>query len=189
MKEQAFNEKEAIAVIQQMVNTGRRNIKQDAVFFLIWGWVILAGCLIHYISLVIQYHQGVYIWPVVIAIGIITSFYTGWQQGKKARSTSYVDRMNRYLWLGSLAPFAIAVSIGLIYDWFYAYPVFAAIIGWGSFISGGLLKFKPLVWGGVAAWIIAVLLLIFTGPEILLLMAAAILSSYLIPGHLMMRQK
>lgn len=188
MKDKIFNEKEAVAVIQQMVNAGRHNLKQDAVHFLIWGWVILAGCLIHYLSFLMLFQQGVYIWPVVITIGIISSFYTGWQQGKQSRSTSYVDRMNRYLWFGSLAPFAIAISIGLIYDWFYAYPVFAAILGWGSFISGGLLKFKPLVWGGVAAWITGVFLLIFTGPEILLLMAVAILFSYLIPGHMMMKK-
>lgn len=186
MKDKIFNEKEAIDIIQQMVNAGRHNLKQDAVYFLIWGWVILAGCLVHYFSFLMQFQQGVYVWPIVIAIGIIASFYKGWQQGKYSRTTSYVDKINRYLWIGSLAPFIIVSSIGLIYGWIYAYPMFTVILGWGTFISGGLLKFKPLAWGGVAAWISGVFMLIFTGPELLLLMAAAILFSYLIPGHMMM---
>ncbi len=188
MKEKTFNEKEAVAVIQQMVNAGRYNIKQDAVHLLVWGWLILAACLVHYLSYLAQFPEGLYVWTVVIVLGMAASMYTGWKQGQQAKSQSYIDRINRYLWLGSLVPFAIAIGIGLTYDWIFAYPVFAAIFGWGNFISGGLLKYKPLVWGGVAAWIFAGLMLFFTGPEILLLMAAAIFLSYLVPGHMMMKQ-
>lgn len=189
MNNPQFNEKDALAVIQQMVTASRYNIKQDAVHLLIWGWLILSACIIHYAAILSQFPQGVYVWPTVIVIGLISSMVAGYKQGQKSEADSYIDRINRFLWLGSLAPFAITLGVGIVYEWIYAYPLLAAIFGWGNFISGGLLKYRPLIWGAVGAWIIAGAMLFVAGAEILLLMAAAILISYLIPGHMMMAQK
>lgn len=189
MNNPTFNEKEALGVIQQMVTASRYNIKQDAVHLLIWGWLIMVACLTHYFMILSEIWEGVYIWPVVITAGVISSMVVGYRQGHRRKASSYIDRINMFLWMGILAPMAIAIALGVVHGWIYAYPMMAALLGWGNFISGGMLRYSPLIWGAVAAWVLGIAMLFANGPEILLLMAAVILLSYLIPGHLMIAKK
>jgi predicted PurR-regulated permease PerM len=48
-----------------------------------------------------------------------------------------------------------------------------------------ILKFRPLVIGGVISWILSLVSVFVAFDYQLLLAAAAILSSYIIPGHLL----
>jgi len=63
------------------------------------------------------------------------------------------------------------------------------LAGFPTFVSGFVLKFRPLILGGLAFWILAVVAH-FTGPDISgLCMPAAIVLGYLIPGHLLRRKE
>jgi hypothetical protein len=55
----------------------------------------------------------------------------------------------------------------------------------GTFISGKLLKFTPLVVGGIINWILACIAGYLHYDYQMLLTAVAILTSYIIPGHLL----
>jgi hypothetical protein len=55
----------------------------------------------------------------------------------------------------------------------------------GTFVSGMILKFKPLVIGGVLCWLLTIVSLFVNFDYQLLLAGAAILCSYIIPGHLL----
>lgn len=187
MKQKTFSEKEAIGVIQSMVNASQENYKGSAVFFLWWGWLIFSASLINFSLILLEIHDGDFIWPAVITLGIIGSFYLGWKENREAKSTSYIDRVNQYIWISSLVPIAITTGLGIMYGWFYAYPMFIAIFGWGTFISGSLIRFKPFIIGAIAAWAIAFAMLFATDLMLLPMLAAAIMVSYLIPGHLLRR--
>jgi hypothetical protein len=58
-------------------------------------------------------------------------------------------------------------------------------IGATLLLTGRLLKFAPLVWGAVACWGLAILTTYVNTDTNILLMAVAILISYIIPGHLL----
>ena len=56
------------------------------------------------------------------------------------------------------------------------------------FISGAVLRFRPLIWGGVSFWILA-LAAHFGGPVISgLAMPAAMIIGYLVPGYLLRKR-
>lgn len=185
MKTTQFSEKEALSVIQKMVNASQQTFKQDAVYLLLWGWLIFAAAIIHILLLYAGIQQGYFVWPVVLVIGFFGSFYYGWKEEREAESRSYIDRVSHFLWIGSIAPLAITLGLGIVHGWVYAYPIFMAIYGWGVFVSGKLFNFKPLVWGGIGAWIIGFATLFVAEQWLLPLLALAVLISYLIPGHLL----
>ncbi|HEX3024813.1 MAG TPA: hypothetical protein VHP12_06350, partial [Chitinophagaceae bacterium] len=58
----------------------------------------------------------------------------------------------------------------------------------GTFVSGGLIKFRPLIIGGIINFILAVVCSRFSFDHQLLFAAAAILISYIIPGYLLRKQ-
>lgn len=59
------------------------------------------------------------------------------------------------------------------------------LYGIGLFGSGGILEFKPLIYGGIFCWLCAI-----AGYEVqnsyqLLVLASAVLGGYIIPGYLL----
>lgn len=67
--------------------------------------------------------------------------------------------------------------------------IFILLYGLGTFVSGRLLQFKPLVVGGIINWIPVCAAVFFSFDYQMLFAAAAISSSYLLPGYLLKPQK
>jgi hypothetical protein len=64
-------------------------------------------------------------------------------------------------------------------------PLFLAIYGVPTFLSGIILRFKPLVWGGVSCWLLSVLSVIIPVEYHLLLVSAAMIVAWIVPGYLL----
>jgi hypothetical protein len=67
--------------------------------------------------------------------------------------------------------------------------VIVLLYGMGTFVSGRLLKFKPLVIGGVIAWLCGILSFGQPFDIQLLILMVAIVASYIVPGHLLASSK
>ena len=70
-----------------------------------------------------------------------------------------------------------------------AYPLIIALYGLGTFAAGRALRFRPLIWYGAACWLLTtVAFRVEFETQLLLLIAAAMLSAYIVPGHLLRNQ-
>jgi|SRR6185437_751827 len=54
--------------------------------------------------------------------------------------------------------------------------------------AGRRLKFVPLIWGAVTCWVLAIVTTFVNFQTNMLLIAAAVLLGYIIPGHLLRRE-
>ena len=64
-------------------------------------------------------------------------------------------------------------------------PYILILAGFPTFVSGIHIKFRPLIFGGICFWIMA-LVVSFGGPSIAPLgMPVAVLTGYLIPGYML----
>ena len=59
------------------------------------------------------------------------------------------------------------------------------VYGFWLFISGGALKFKPLIIGGVINWVLAAFSFFIGFEQQLITLALAVLLGYIIPGHML----
>lgn len=187
MDQEKFNEKEALNVIEEMVNTSRYKMKEEAKYFLLWGWMVFAAAITHFVILRFGNVDGWIVWPVLMGLSLIIYGFMVRNSGKEKRATTYVDRINRYLWLGFFGPLLITLLIGGVYGWVAAYPFFMAIYGWSAIVSGGLLKFTPLVWGGIASYALGVATVFVPDSYILIMLAVAVLVGFILPGHVLSR--
>lgn len=91
------------------------------------------------------------------------------------------------LWMGvGISFFILSVIISNLKDgWTFAYPFFILLYGLGTFVSGRILKFRPLIIGGIVNWVLAVACVLVHYDYQLLIAAAAIFISYIVPGHLL----
>lgn len=95
-----------------------------------------------------------------------------------------------HLWMGmGISFFVLSFIISFKSEqptgWLFSYPYFILLYGLGTFVSGKLLQFKPLVWGGISNWLLACASVFFPFDYQMLFAAAAILFSYLVPGYLL----
>lgn len=188
--ESSFNEQQGLEVIRDMINSSRQNFSKNAVHFLIWGWSIVIAALIQYIVLLMESDFNTsYTWFGAIGIAAILAIYTGYRQDKSSQTITFVDRLMTALWGGAGGVFVILGLIGFAHNWVVIYPLIIAVYAWGVLVSGALLKFKPMIIGGVASFFIAGIAVFTMNVHILLLLIASLIVSYLIPAYMLKYQR
>lgn len=95
----------------------------------------------------------------------------------------------KYLWIGmGISYFVLSMILSKIGWGSAVFPFFIMLYGLGTFVSGGFLKFRPLIIGGIIAWVLAIGAAYVEYDYQMLFGAIAILISYIIPAY-MLRQK
>ncbi len=186
--EKHIDEQMSLNIITEAIENAKSRFKDNGFFYLLWGWLVLAASLLEY-SL-IQFSNTPYHWvgwPVLMTIGGVVSAVYGYRLGKKATVKTYVDTAMMFLWNGFIISILITLVLGAInhVSWHILNPLIIVFYALGTFVSGGILKFKPLVIGGILAWVIAIIAFLIHSEVQLLLMAAAIIVSYLVPGYML----
>jgi hypothetical protein len=183
----SMTEKESLKIIQEMIATSKGNLKDNSFFYLLWGWLVLVASLSHYFLLRIGWEHAYLPWPVLMSLGAIVSVIAGYRLGKKMKVITIIDKAIIYLWWG----FVVLIIIILVMtgmdkiNWTSTYPLIISLYGLGTFVSGGILKFKPLILGGIAAWVISIIAFFVAPINVLLLTALSIVIAYLIPGYML----
>ncbi len=189
--ETKFTEQQSLKIIQEMIATSKNNLKDNSFFYLLWGWLVLVASVSHFILIRVGWEYAFLPWPVLMSAGAIVSVIAGYRLGKKARVISHVDKMIIYLWYAFLAVVMIIITMALMGKmyWVSTYPVIISLYGLGTFVSGGALKFRPLIIGGIACWVIAVISFFVPPSYVLLLTGLSVIIAYLIPGYLLKSQE
>ncbi|MFI5218772.1 MAG: hypothetical protein ACHQNT_04725 [Bacteroidia bacterium] len=181
--EKQFSESESIHVIQRMITTAKNELVDDSFQFRLWGWLVFAASMGHYILWQIDFGKPHLVW-LLMPLGGIVSYIYGKRQNEKQRVKTYVDDVMKYVLLAFLFSLLIVLffmsKLGL-----NCYPMVMVIYAIWLFASGGALQFRPLIVGGVANWLLGITAFFVTFDIQLLLLAAAVLIGFIIPGHLL----
>ncbi len=181
--------KESLAVIHKAIGQTQQNLKDNSIHFLIWGWATLLASILHYLLLTVFEYQHPYIaWTLMPIAGVIAAV-VGMRQGKKAQVRTHIDRIISYLW-GGFGIYLIILLVSMpIIGFDKTYPLIMGLYGLGTFIMGGVIRFKPLIVGAILCWVITIVSFYLSFQQQLLCIAAAITVSYLIPGYLIKYNK
>jgi hypothetical protein len=185
--EKPLNETESLALISSMIKKTQGSLQDNGFYFLLWGWLVFCASSIQYVLLKMEMPEASnYTWAILMPLGGIISGVRGWKDGKKSRVKTYTDELLNY----ALIAFTTALFIVLIFmsmhgGWQLAYPMVMMVYGMWLFISGGALKFKPLVIGGIINFACAISGFYIHTYELILLLSFAVLAGYIIPGHLL----
>jgi len=186
MEQENFSPQESLALIQSMIIKARRDMSDNSQYFLLWGWVTFIACTGQFILKNIMHYEKHYlVWWLVIPATII-SVYMGVKERKKREASTYIGDSMKYLWMGMGISFFVLSMVLSKMGWdTNIFPFFILLYGLGTFISGKLLQFKPLVFGGLAAWVLCIVSAYFNYDYQMLFAAAAILISYIIPAYML----
>lgn len=188
MEKEDFSPQESLGLIQSMIDKTRADLSANSIYFLLWGWLVFIGCLLQYFLLVVVQTPRHYLAWLVIIIGVAFSVVHSIRHVQKQKVKTYVGESMSILWSGmSISFFSLCFILPNI-GWQHAFPIYILFYATGTFISGGILQFKPLQIGGSICWVLAVAATFVSYQNQILLSALAILVSYLIPGYLLKRK-
>ena len=175
----------SLKLIAEMIETTKNSISDRSHYFLLWGWAVVIGCLTqYYLKAVINYPKHYYAW-LVTPVAIVIHFIFVYKDYKKDRVKTFINEANVYLWtalgLSFFALFFVFSKIG----WQYCYPFYILFYAIGTYVSGSLIKFKPMISGGLACFALVVISVYQTYDHQMLVTAFAIVISYIIPGYML----
>lgn len=178
------NSEQGFELIQRMIRTAQHEIEDDSFYFLLWGWAVFVACTLNFVLMKLNYSQPYIGWTILMpAAGIVTAVYSR-KREKKIKVKSYIDSLMTYV----LVSFLVSLFMVLFFQsklQLNTYPMVMMVYGFWLFISGGALKFKPLIIGGVINWVLAAFSFFVGFEQQLIVLAAAVLLGYIIPGHML----
>jgi hypothetical protein len=187
MENSNLTPEQSLQLINNMIQGVKKDIKDNGFLFLLWGWLVFAASITHFILLKMQYTHAYVVWPMLMPLGGIISVVYGISRlkSKERRVKTFVDRAMIYVWIAFAITLCIVLSSGARLGFDKVYPFVLLIYGIGTFITGGIIKMKWLVVGGVICWILSVVAFYVNFEVQLILLATAIAVAYIFPGHVL----
>ncbi|MDP5228911.1 MAG: hypothetical protein NWQ38_00855 [Cellulophaga sp.] len=184
-KTNQLNPNESLKIISQAISLTKENIKGQSFYFLWWGWIIAIAAFAHYFLETFSNTDKSYVpWMILVPIGWAGSIIYAKKKEKTKPYETYFELFLQYLWVVLGISFMISVFISL---WLEVQPAIFVLLlaGIGTLVSGLIMKFKPLIVGGIFFFVFAVTCLFVDTTTILLFNALAIITGYLIPAYLL----
>ena len=184
MEDKILNEKESLELISNMIQNSQQKIKSgNGITFLVFGYTTLAiSILVYYLLKTTENNWYNLVWLGIPVIGFLLLYL--FRKDKPKYSKTYIDRVIRNVWtvIGSgifLVSFAASfVRIPVL-------PVLILLLGSATAITGLIIKFRPVVIGGMLGMISFVLPFVMFGYEQILIYGICVFVMMVIPGHIL----
>jgi hypothetical protein len=185
MEEKEITPDQGLQIIQSMINTAKNKLADNGFLFIFWGWLVFVSALVNYVLVRMNIEWAYMVWPILMPMGGgVTVIYTA--REKRARKVkTYIDKYLGYLWISfTIAMFVALISMSVL-GIKTSYFCLILLYGVATFVSGALIDFRPLRIGALFSFAIALGALFLPDLEQFLCIAASVLCSYIIPGHLL----
>jgi hypothetical protein len=188
-EEKQLSEQESFLIIRQMIETAKREQKDDGKGWIIWGWQLFFASVLTVVNLNTHWFSTYFFWNIFGGISLLFLLYTILRYlffKPRERVRTYTRDIFQKLNIGffiSLMFIIIAINVGI--GPMMGFPLLINLYGFWVLIYGTALNFKPSVIGAFLTWILGLAaLFVKTFDWIMVIHAAAVLCGYIIPGHI-----
>jgi hypothetical protein len=198
-----FDEKQSLQLITDMINKTKQSFHETGFGPIMWGSVIAICSITTFCSLHFDFKLPFDIWLLTL-VALIPQIIYIFKESKRKTAKTYNDIAMDYTWTAfGISIFILSITLNNIsYDLKNSIPNYMQIRGnfrffnhttalhlliYGipTFITGGVMKFKPMLYGGILCWVLAIVSNFTSMKTDMLLMALAVIVAWLIPGLLL----
>ena len=186
----SFDENQSLQVIKEMIQVSQKKLKNDGVLFILWGWTIFYNYISWYIinNIVTTYQIKMgfeYFAKGLVVLAFAFSIYYIFKKNKKV--TTYIGISLRYVWISLIVCLSLVnmIIFNTIHEFNPAlqHPIFMVFMAFAVVITGGILRYKLIIFGGVVFGLLAYLCSYLSLENQMLIEAFAWLIAFIIPGH------
>jgi hypothetical protein len=185
-----FSPQQSLQLIESMINRAKDKFADDGYMYLVWGWCVFICSLVQFYLLhVIKYDKHYIVWLATIPV-FIYQFIIESKRHKKQKVTTYTDHIIAYVWITfSIVIVLLGFLVGILTTGEYythIIHILLAVYGMPVFLTGVIVRFKPLILGGIACWILCIASTFITTYDYqFLFIPLAMLVAWIIPGYLL----
>ena len=178
---------ESLDIIAQMIRQAQGNVRESSFHFLLWGWVVTIANLGMFTLMQLNYPRPYIIWSITIPAWLVSMYY-GYSRSKEQRAVTHIDRTTMWLWISYGICIFTLVFFGSTINW-KLNPVILLMTVIPTLVSGIVIRFRPLIIGGISIWVFSILSFLVDSQYQYLAGALAIISGYLVPGYMLRNKK
>jgi hypothetical protein len=183
---QSFSAEQSLRLIQSMIEKTKQDVAGNSFYLLLWGWLIFIAAVLHFVLMKFTDFEYPYLVWNLMWIGGIASMIKGIKDSKKTVVKTFVGEAMKYFGISQMILYGGLIFIFGKYDlWHISLPFYILMYASACFFMGALLQFPLLKWTGLLCIPIIVVCIYLSFQWQLLLLALAILISYIIPGHVL----
>ena len=184
--DQQFNEQNSLQLIESMINKAKNNFSESGTVYLLWGIVVFVCSMVQFVAIHFYNNQNAYyIWFLTWLVVIYQVIFLS-RKAKKEKVKTYTADILKYVWICFAASMFLFIFILQYQKAYYSInPAILVLYGLPTFLSGVILKFRPLIIGGIACWLLSFGSVFVPYDYQLLFICAAVLFAWIIPGYLL----
>ena len=186
-----FSAEQSLHLIQSMIEKAKQDVANNSFYLLLWGWLIFTAALLNFgLMRFTNFEQPYLAWNLVW-IGVIASIIKGIKDSKKIVVKTFVGETMKFFGISQAILYTgLAFFFGRYDLWHISFPLYTLVYAVTCFFMGALMQFPLLKWTGLLCLPVMVIAVFVSFEWQLLLLALAILMSYIIPGHVLyMKEK
>ncbi len=184
MPEKELTEQESIKLIGRMIHEARGYYYESGIAIMVYGFSILLCSLLSYLrdaGLIPLPFQPFYL---MIPVFFVQAYIQLKEEGKKLAKT-FTDEAINQVWLGFFIS-ALAAWCGAWAGWAYGIvTIVLFLMAVAAFITGSITKFRYQTVAAFCCWALAIVSFFMQQPVIYLLLAAASVVVWVVPGFIL----
>jgi hypothetical protein len=187
MEENNFSEKESLQLINEMIGKAKKSHIEKGIASILWGTLITFCSLVSLIEAHFKINVGD-VWFLTV-IAVVVQVYFSIKESKNRNYKSYEGETLSFVWTAfGISVFLTSFIVANLLPNKDTTGLFMMLYAIPTFITGGVTKFKPMIYGGCFCWV-ASIISIYTPVEIdLILMACCGLFAWFIPGIILWKR-
>lgn len=197
MEKNDLTPEESFDVINKAIANFKINYRESSKVFLLWGWMLTLASVSNFIILKFVHSTEPWVakgyailgsWALFILIGFIIMYFMVRKMNRNKTVHSHIDQFIDYLWWVTAPSFIIAtficIKLGIAPP-----PLMLLVAGIATTTTGLVIKFRPLIIGGMSFFIFSVGSTFVMNEYLALVVSAALICGYLVPGYLLKAAK
>lgn len=188
--ETTHNPLESLRIMEAMVAQAKRTFSRMGFYFIVWGVLLTAAMAVTYLlqDQAAWARHGLP-WGIAGVLGGVASAIHGARQKDADAAQNPMDRIVQWVWVSFVVALLLVIT-GFAVNGRDPGPVITILTGIPTFLTGRILRFKPLLIGGLLFWVVG-LSMHFTQDDrmLALLYCVAMVAGYIVPGILLKRQE
>jgi hypothetical protein len=181
MEEKELSGPESLALITEMIHKAKKDFLDTGLSALLWGSVISFCALVTFANHWLGWHALDYIWLLTIG-AVVPQVIISVREAKNRKHKSYEEDVMGGIWISfAFAVFLLSYFTNA-YNLAHQTELFLTIYGVPTFATGFARRFRPMIIGGLACWVFAVIVSFVPWPYQMLFVFAAAQLAWFIPG-------
>ena len=186
-EENDLSREQSLELIASVISQAKNDYYDTGISALLWGSIVIFCSLATYANATLHWPVLEWIWCLIV-VAVVPQIIIAKREAKMRGYKSHVSDLSAGIWLSYGVAMFVFSYIDAATHIPHDIPIYLTLFGIPTLATGYGRRFKPMIFGGLACWVLAILTVHIRYPDPLFLMAGGALLAWFIPGLILRKR-